>query len=401
MGASSKRERKIARSYRRDRYRAPMERTLARLRRLLAENGLRFGVSGEALERALETKLGPRRFAAYLARSDAYARGLLPARAFYAVVRDAEEAALFQSHQADLVATLGARLFDVAIDPLRAGARVVELGAWHGALADAYAALRPDLRVAAIEREPRLVSAGRARFRRRNLTLVRGTYRTPPKEARAASAVVSCLGVDFAFGEAEHPLSGFGVRGSPIHVATRREAAPLFFAARRVLREGATCAVALRAHNRGRAIAIVDAAAAHGFDFDFERSDVVRLIGGEILFGVFRRVRGDTAALEDEAELLRFLKARRGPPAAKGGRTFGEDAATAFEALVDKRPSEEAYVRRDDGVRARVEAGVAADGPYAFLQCEDGAHELTVASRGPTSIESVRPRSRRKKSEGP
>ena len=350
----------------------------ARLKSRLARNGLRFGVGADALTEAFREKVGGRRFARYLRLAEAFSSGAASASEFYGIVGDAEEAALFQSFQAPLVAAVGRRLYEAAVAPLPAGGRLVELGAWHGALADAFAAMRPDVDVVAVEREARVARAGRSRFRRPNLSIVRGSYAAPPRAARDADAVVSCLGVDFAFGEPPHPLQGGSIRGAPIHAETTREAAPLFDAARKVSKTDAVLAVGLRAPNRGRALAIVDAAAAAGFAFVPRKSDVLVVGGATIFFGVFRR--GKSAGPEEMKEdaFLRFWRSRRPPPKARRGTFVGEDALCAYEALSARRTVSEVVVELAPDLPARVETGRARGVSYVFTQAEDGVHELKV-----------------------
>jgi hypothetical protein len=350
-----------------------------RLRRALIDAGLRFDLSPAALQSALRKSLGARAFAEFEAERDAYETGWVPAAEIYRRLPDAEAAALFQSGQAKMVLDAGARLFDSAVARAPRGAKVVELGAWHGAFAAAVAALRPDLRCVALDRAANLVRAGKAVFSRPNLVVARYDYAapSPPKAAQDADVVLGLCPVDFLFGEPDHPLRGLDCRGSAVHAETVREASPFFAAARAVLRPGGVCSAVFRAPNRARGLAVVDAAAAAGFAFAPRRAARFKVGGAPLLVATWR-LGPAPAPGPSEAAFRRFwardLAARPAPRALYRG----DEALDVHAALPRRRVVAETFVEAAPGVVAREERGFARGCEYRLRQAEDGCHELRV-----------------------
>src|SRR5688572_28132845 len=111
-----------------------MSATKRLLRRHLAERGLLFGASPNALERRLRRAMGAARYADYLEVAEAYREGHAAARDLYAACSSAAEAAIFQSEQAATLLIAGAWLADRVALRAGAGSRITELGCWAGEL---------------------------------------------------------------------------------------------------------------------------------------------------------------------------------------------------------------------------------------------------------------------------
>ncbi|HYC76771.1 MAG TPA: class I SAM-dependent methyltransferase, partial [Planctomycetota bacterium] len=326
-------------------------------RRRLRAAGLRDDLDPARLDAALRRTMGPR-YVEYAAAAARYSDGEIPAEAFYATARTFDEAALVQSHQAEIVVAAAARLEDAAIARAPAGARVLELGAWTGAFARALAGARPDLGVVATDRLRAFVAAGAARLKAPNLAFAAWDYRRPPPAALGTfDLVLTMCGVDYGWGEPSHALDGLEVRGTPVHRATVAESRPLFRAAARVARPRAVCAAVLRLPNVARLVAAVDAAAAQGWRVDLERSSHLLVDGAVLAVLIFERAPGVLAPPSEES--LRAFRRRDIPlPRRRTGRFQGDDALEIHAALAGRRRSEPDVRATEAGVALRVERGV-------------------------------------------
>jgi hypothetical protein len=354
----------------------------------LAAAGIDFSSTPAELERALAERQGARRYARHAATFDRYAAGEVDARALYATLRDLDEALLFQSYDAATLAATTTHLALAAILPAPRGARVVELGAFTGVAAAAFARLRPDLSFVACDRLAPLLRSASARFGGRRLRFLAASYAALAAgsvSAPRADVVVSACGLNAAAAEASYSLRSALDPEAPLHRAARAEAAPLFRAARRCGGPSAIHVHVVRAPRAARGYAYLDAAVAAGFSFDAARSR--RFVVGDDAFLLLALApapsRGAAAkqasALPTPAEFAAFWH-RDLPLAAETPHECRDDEAAArYEALPDRRPATAKTLPAARGRAAtRRETGTARGFRYEFELAADGAHRLRL-----------------------